>query len=89
MSDQRLHGKSNFTNWSLLIKTAATRYGLQDYLEHDIPGTLGNPKFSIDLGKDDVFNRNAMRIIIEVACNNPNNPLRMVYDALQNPNVNK
>ena len=81
--DQRLSGKSNYPSWNVLIKTAAMRCGLQDYLTNDIHGTLANYDFVINLGANDIFNQAALRIIIETASSYPNSSLRRIYNVLQ------
>jgi len=65
-----------------LVSTAATGSGLSDYFRHDIVGTYKN-NFISDLSREDVFNKNVLRIIIDVADKYPNNPLKRVYDTLQ------
>ncbi|OUM65804.1 hypothetical protein PIROE2DRAFT_7132 [Piromyces sp. E2] len=54
--DQRLHGKSNFANWSYVIKTASIKYGLSNYLDQDIIGNLTRPDYVINLGQNDITN---------------------------------
>ncbi|OUM65296.1 hypothetical protein PIROE2DRAFT_60097 [Piromyces sp. E2] len=80
--DQRLHGKSNFANWSYVIKTASTKYGLSDYLDQDIIGNLTRPDYVINLGQNDVLTRAVTMIITDIIDLKPNSPLSKVYNTL-------
>ncbi len=80
--DQRLHGKSNFTNWSRFIKTAAVRFGLEEYFDNDILNEISKKDYVIDLSLDNPYSNTITRVITDSAGNNPNNLLINVYNAL-------